>query len=530
MLGLLCTVLVLPSASAVDIESPLALSLTHAYTNCIPDVVPPDQKTNLPSNCPAVQPPPIDAYQMNSASRAADAYRLQAEEAKFFDAFSHDQIKETKCELNLLDALDQIPGVPDAPVDIKWGTSDSIKRAGTNANNSDIQISQTAYNNQKVILENIWKKLPELEPLKQEVEKARNALPAGFVEGVGILTPPGIIQAKTLYTDAKARINAYMIAEARYHAALKEVMSGSGSDEAVEDYTKHVLSEWEKGTKDDKAKKNFIEYALQAVDPGRLDLSFQKQVIEPLRYSSNQRLCSYETFSTDSYERALWNDGNKKGICGTYVSTPPWSSDPTEQWNAERKRKRILMETDAPLAFMQKTKEYQKDYSKFSCLLVDKYRKGPKIIHTGETVAVTIASFGVGFWLNSARVAFEAAEVGAKIGQLSSSAQTVIYNAALISTGIGKVIALPAFVRNECASDSSSGDQGIIPQSVLAAPVCGKIKPGDPSSTKILEQSVKQNDCLTALFLSLTPLKMLALVPTSGDSDTTADESTPKKQ
>jgi hypothetical protein len=522
---LLATPLALIATSrAQDVESALSLWLTRAQTKCIPD--PPESSIKqTPANCLPGQISPLDVAQLhklvNAATKRSTEDYFASKEPQFFDDFSHDQIKESHCELNLLDALDQIPSVPDAPLNSSWGSQSSIARALTLAtdDNSAIKTSSVGAKNQQVIIKNILKMLPRIEALQDALNATEKQLPAGALEGLTILSPASVGEDAHLYRDARAKLQAFLAAEAAYHGAIDQLMDHSGSDDSIQDYVENLIRAKRSGLSD----ATIMNYAMQAVDPARPELSFQQKVVEPLHRSTIQRICNYETFNQNSYERSMWNDGKATGICGNYSYTS-WSQNPDEQTNGERNRKRVLMETDTALDFMQKSPQYEQDYSEFSCMLLDKYRKGPRVIHTGENVAFMAATFGMGLWLNSMRAAYAAGTLSSTADELiaaSARAQSLLYNSSKVMTIIGKATFLPRLMRNECASDGGS-----LPQSILAKPVCGRIKPGDPQGTQMLEKSVQEKDCLTTAFLTAIDAKLvLSLLSASDDQGETSKSS-----
>jgi hypothetical protein len=520
MILLLATPLAfMASSSAADRQSALALWLSHPITPCAPDNSSSSNSWDnspTPNGCSSDQASPADVSELHKNVKAVTTAQLENEEKDFFYDFTHDQIKQTHCEMNLLDALDQVPSAADAPAHLALEAASTIARALTlaTADNSAIKTDPVAYNNQKTILENIWSKLPELARLKKLQDQALLALPAGVGQGLEdwSSTVLPIESEKAAYRDIRAKIHDYLQAKTNYHAMLNQVMTDSGSDIVIQKYTENLLHEKSKGLTHDQ----FMHYALQAVDPTRPDLSFQQRVVEGLRSSAIHRLCDYETFTSDSYERSMWNDGQRTGTCGTYPPTAGWSSDPHEQSNTERLRKRLLMETNAPLDFLEDTPKYNQDFSEFSCMLVGKYRKGPKIIHGGEQAGIFLATLGFGSWLKLIRAGKTAEEV-AELVELSQSSRTgklwkVMLDNPVKMRRIAQIMAnIPAIGTEECSFDGAN-----LPQTIMQKPVCEQIKAHDPAGPSILERNLKQTDCMTSIFLTAVGVKMLAAGPAKG--------------
>jgi hypothetical protein len=504
------------TSSGQDLQSGLALWLSHPITPCAPNDFEDDSWASS-GTCAPAQAPPLDVSKLHGDVRAVTQAHLENEEKDFFYDYTHDQIKETHCEMNLLDALDQLPGLPDAPRDLNLGSSGTIAQALTMATMDDSEsnkIDPAAYANQKAILDDIWSKLPELAKRKKAMNEALAALPASMIKDIGtIQTEP--LAGPGHYEDMKAKFNAYTLANASYHALMNQVVTDSGSDKTISDYTETILKEKEQGLTYDQ----FIRYALQPQYPKRPELSFQQQVVAPLRHVAITRLCDYETFSGDSYERSMWNDGQKPGICGNYKPAG-WSADPYQQSNAERQRKRLLMESESPLDFMERTPKYDQDFSEFSCLLIGKYRKGPKILHAGEQLSILAASIAFGGWLKALRAAYSAEEL-AQLAELSQrnklmgvvkAMQKVALESPIKARRIAQLAAnLPIMTTEECAYDG-----GYLPKTALEKPVCAQIKPHDPTSASLLTKNLKQTSCLTSIFLTALGAKMLAVGPGSG--------------
>ena len=512
LVGVLCALSGLPMASAKDLQTTFGYWASQKINSkqCVPNA-PNVSSHYIPlltfesqlASCPTgAQSPPIDIDQLKAEFGRVSLNQLEKEEGNFFYDFSHDQIKQSQCEMNLLDALDQLPGVPDAPAFLNSSSPKTIYQEARRVwklvreDHSSIRPDNLGRTNQKVLLDDIWNKLPQLELADQQVNQAMKALPAGILAAVA---EGSLNQGHILSIDESLRfgekIDAYKTAVTAYNALMSQIMQDPSADPVIKSYTETLLREYKAGLTHDQ----FINYALQPVDPARPELSFQQKVVEPIRHETIQRLCQYQTFTSDAKISEMWNNSqNKDAVCGDYHPDSGWTSDPENQKPEERNRKQLLMSSDAALEFMNKVPKYRQDYTELSCMLLGKYREGPEITYWVEQGVIMAATFGGGTVVEM----LAAGRTIEEIENLHKLVQFGMKNYKSILFFGGPIATLPQLLFNQCSARTDN----INP---LAQPACEQIKRGDPLNTQVLADSVKNANCATAVALTLMNMKFL---------------------